>query len=88
VALDATTGKLKWYQQLVHHDLWDYDIPEAPTLIDVKRDGRTTPAVALITKMGLLFIFNRITGEPIFGLEERSGPLDFSRDRHRRAPGA
>ena len=74
VALDATTGKLKWHQQLVHHDLWDYDVPAAPTLVDVKRNGRTIPAVAVITKMGLLFIFDRVTGEPIFGIEERPVP--------------
>ena len=53
VALDAATGKLKWHQQLVHHDLWDYDVPAAPTLIDVKRNGRTIPAVAVMTKMAL-----------------------------------
>ena len=74
VALDAVTGKLKWYQQLVHHDLWDYDVPAAPTLVEVKRDGRTIPAVAAITKMALLFVFDRVTGEPIFGLEERPVP--------------
>lgn len=74
VALDAATGKMKWYQQLVHHDLWDYDMPAAPTLIDVKRNGRTIPAVAEITKMGLLFIFDRVTGMPIFGVEERAVP--------------
>jgi glucose dehydrogenase len=74
VALDATTGRLKWYQQLVHHDLWDYDLPAAPTLIDVKKNGRTIPAVAQITKMSLLFIFDRVTGEPIFGMEERAVP--------------
>jgi glucose dehydrogenase/type 1 glutamine amidotransferase len=74
VALDATSGKLKWYQQLVHHDLWDFDLPAAPTLIDVKRNGRTIPAVAQVTKMSLLFIFDRVTGEPIFGMEERAVP--------------
>ena len=74
VALEASTGKLKWYRQLVHHDLWDYDAPAAPTLIEVKRSGRTIPAVAEITKMGLLFIFDRTTGEPIFGIEERPVP--------------
>jgi quinate dehydrogenase (quinone) len=74
VALDAATGKLKWFQQLVHHDIWDYDLPSAPTLIDVSRDGRTIPAVAVITKMTTLFIFNRETGEPIFGMEERAVP--------------
>src|SRR5215467_5898148 len=57
VALDAATGALKWHQQLVHHDIWDYDIPAAPTLVDVSRNGRKIPAVAEITKMGLLFIF-------------------------------
>lgn len=74
VALDANTGKLKWYRQLVHHDLWDFDLPAAPTLIDVKRNGRTIPAVAVITKMSTLFIFDRVTGEPIYGLEERPAP--------------
>ena len=74
VALDADTGKLKWFQQLVHHDLWDFDLPAAPTLIDVKRNGRTIPAVAVVTKMSLLFIFDRVTGEPIFGLDERPVP--------------
>jgi quinoprotein glucose dehydrogenase len=74
VALDITTGRLKWYQQLVHHDIWDFDLPAAPTLIDVRRNGRTIPAVAVVTKMSLLFIFDRVTGEPIFGMEERPVP--------------
>jgi quinoprotein glucose dehydrogenase len=74
VALDAATGKLKWHQQLVHHDIWDYDVPAAPTLIDVKRNGKTIPAVAVMTKMSLVFIFDRVTGEPIFGMEERAVP--------------
>jgi quinate dehydrogenase (quinone) len=74
VALDALTGKLKWYQQLVHHDLWDYDPAAPPALIDVRRGSRVTPAVAQITKMGLLFIFDRVTGDPIFGIEERPVP--------------
>ena len=71
IALDATTGRLKWFQQLVHHDLWDFDLPAAPTLIDVEREGRKIPAVAMTTKMSTLFIFNRETGEPIYGMEER-----------------
>ncbi len=74
IALDASTGKLRWFQQLVHHDLWDYDVAAAPALIEIRRDGQSIPAVAQITKMGLLFIFNRLTGEPIFGLEERTVP--------------
>jgi glucose dehydrogenase len=74
IALDAATGKLKWFRQLVHHDIWDWDLPAAPTLIDVKRNGRSIPAVAQITKMSTLFIFDRVTGEPLFGLEERPVP--------------
>jgi glucose dehydrogenase len=74
VALDVNTGKLKWFQQLVHHDLWDYDIPAAPALFDVKRGGRTIPAVGVITKMSTMFIFDRVTGEPLYGMEERPVP--------------
>jgi quinoprotein glucose dehydrogenase len=74
VALDAATGRLKWFRQLVHHDIWDFDLPAAPTLIDVTRNGRTIPAVAQITKMSTLFVFDRVTGEPVFGIEERPVP--------------
>jgi glucose dehydrogenase len=75
LALDAATGRLRWFQQLVHHDIWDWDLPAAPTLIDVRRpDGRTVPAVAVMTKMSTLFIFDRETGEPLFGMEERPVP--------------
>jgi quinoprotein glucose dehydrogenase len=74
IALDARTGALKWFQQLVHHDIWDWDLPAAPALIDVTRDGRTIPAVAQMTKMSTLFIFDRVTGAPLFGMEERPVP--------------
>ena len=74
VAIDIATGKRLWHQQLVHHDIWDNDLGAHPTLIDVSRNGKTIPAVAQITKMGLLFIFNRVTGEPMFGMEERPVP--------------
>ena len=74
VALDARTGKKLWHQQIVHHDLWDYDLAAPPALFDIKRDGRVIPAVAQITKMGLLFVFNRVTGEPVYGMEERAVP--------------
>ena len=74
VALDGATGKLRWHQQLVHHDLWDYDLAAAPALIDVKKNGKKIPAVAQITKMGMLFLFDRLTGEPVFGMEERPVP--------------
>jgi quinoprotein glucose dehydrogenase len=74
VALDAMTGRMKWFRQLVHHDIWDYDIAAPPALIEIRRDGKVIPAVAQQTKMALVFIFNRETGEPIFGIEERPVP--------------
>lgn len=74
VALDATTGTLKWYRQFVHHDLWDFDLPAAPTLIDVRQGGRIIPSLAVVTKTNMLFILNRETGEPIYGIEERAVP--------------
>ncbi|MBI4902932.1 MAG: pyrroloquinoline quinone-dependent dehydrogenase [Acidobacteria bacterium] len=74
VALDARTGQKKWHQQLVHHDIWDYDLAAPPALFDIKRGGRVIPAVAQITKMGLLFVFDRVTGEPVYGMQEREVP--------------
>jgi glucose dehydrogenase len=74
IALDALTGKLRWYFQAVHHDIWDYDFNAPPALIEVKREGKTIPAVAQISKMGLLFILDRETGKPVFGVEERPVP--------------
>ncbi len=74
VALDARTGAKKWHRQLVHHDLWDYDLAAPPALFDIRRGGRVIPAVAQITKMGLLFVFDRVTGEPVYGVEERPVP--------------
>lgn len=74
VALDARTGAVKWYRQIVHHDLWDYDLAAPPALFDIRRTGRVIPAVAQITKMGLLFVFDRVTGEPVYGIEERPVP--------------
>jgi len=74
LAVDANTGKIKWYQQLVHHDIWDFDLAAPPALVDVRRGGRTIPGVSLITKMGIMFVFNRETGEPMYGMEERPVP--------------
>jgi len=74
VALDARTGRRVWHRQLVHHDIWDYDLAAPPALFDVRRNGKVIPAVAQITKMGLLFVFNRVTGEPVYGMEERPVP--------------
>ena len=74
VAADANTGKYLWHFQVVHHDIWDADLTGAPALIDVKHDGKTIPAVAVINKVGLLFLFDRVTGKPIYGVEERPVP--------------
>jgi glucose dehydrogenase len=74
VALDARTGKRIWHFQTVHHDLWDYDLPTAPRLLTVKHDGKTVDAVAQPTKQGFLFVFNRLTGEPLWPVEERPVP--------------
>ena len=71
VALDAATGKLRWYFQTTHHDNWDYDVTAAPCLIDVVKDGKKIPAVAQWTKQGLLFILERVTGIPIYKVAER-----------------
>ncbi|MEI9814185.1 MAG: PQQ-binding-like beta-propeller repeat protein [Acidobacteriota bacterium] len=74
VAVNATTGKMAWYFQLVHHDLWDTDVASPPSLFDVKKDGKVIPALAVISKNALMFILNRETGEPIHGVEERPVP--------------
>jgi quinoprotein glucose dehydrogenase len=74
VALEGSTGKRVWGFQVVHHDLWDYDVAAQPTLFDLPRDGKTVPAVLVATKMGNLFVMNRETGEPLFPVEERPVP--------------
>mgnify|MGYP001180006830 FL=1 len=74
VAVDAMTGELKWYFQAVHHDLWDLDMPVPPILFDVQKEGETIPAVGVMTKYPVLFIFDRVTGEPIYEIEERAVP--------------
>ena len=74
VAMHAETGEMAWYFQTVHHDLWDYDVASMPLLYDVHRGGQTIPAIAVGSKTGNLFILNRETGKPIFGVEERKVP--------------
>ncbi len=71
VAVDIQTGKYKWHFQTIHHDLWDADPPAPPALFDVMRNGRNVPALALTTKSGYLYLLNRETGAPLFGVEER-----------------
>lgn len=74
VAADAKTGKYLWHFQIVHHDIWDFDAEAPPALMDVKKDGKTIPAVALVSKSGLVFLLDRVTGKPIYGVEERPVP--------------
>ena len=74
VAADANTGKYLWHFQMVHHDIWDADAAAAPVLLDVRRNGRTIPAVALMSKNSLVFLMDRVTGAPIYGVEERPVP--------------
>jgi quinoprotein glucose dehydrogenase len=74
VALRAATGAVVWSFQVVHHDLWDYDVASQPMLINLKRNGRDVPAVAVGTKMGMVFILDRRNGKPIFPVEERPVP--------------
>jgi quinoprotein glucose dehydrogenase len=74
VAVDIESGRYKWHFQTIHHDLWDADPPAPPGLFDIVRDGRTIPALGVTTKSGYLYIVNRETGTPIFGVEERPVP--------------
>jgi quinoprotein glucose dehydrogenase len=74
VALDARTGKRLWHYQLVHHDLWDYDLPQAPKLLTLKQNGRSIDVVAQASKFGFIYVFERKTGKPVFPIEERPVP--------------
>ncbi len=74
LALDAKTGKRLWHFQTVHHDLWDYDIPLAPKLLTIKKDGKDIPVVVQATKQGFVFVLDRKTGVPIWPVEERPVP--------------
>ena len=74
VALNADTGEVVWHFKTVYHDVWDYDVPSQPTFYDIEKDGKIIKALAQTTKMGLVFLLNRETGEPIFPVEERKVP--------------
>jgi glucose dehydrogenase len=74
VALDAETGKLKWHFQVVHHDIWDFDLPAPPGLMDVRVKGIKIPMLAQTAKTGFMYILDRTTGKPVFGIEERRFP--------------
>ena len=76
VALDIETGERMWHFQAVHHGLWDYDFPAAPNLVDIEVDGRPVKALAQVSKQGFLYVFDRVTGEPVWPIEERPVPTD------------
>ncbi len=76
VALDIETGERVWHFQAVHHGLWDYDFPAAPNLVDIEVDGRPIKALAQVSKQGFLYVFDRVTGEPVWPIEERPVPTD------------
>jgi quinoprotein glucose dehydrogenase len=82
VALDGDTGQLRWGQQLVHHDLWDYDLSSQPTLVDLVHDGKRVAAVIQATKTGFLYTFHRNSGAPVFAVEERPVPQDAVAGEH------
>jgi len=74
VALDANTGKVRWYFQLTHHDMWDYDAEAAPSLMEVTHDGKRIPVVVAVSKPGLMFFLDRDTGKSVYPVEERAVP--------------
>jgi quinoprotein glucose dehydrogenase len=74
LAIDADTGKLVWHFQGVHHGLWDYDFPAAPTVVDIKVDGKRIKAIAQVSKQGFTYVFDRATGKPVWPIEERAVP--------------
>lgn len=74
VALDVSSGKVVWHQQLIHHDIWDYDIPAQPALTTLVRDGESVDAVVVVTKTGMMYTFDRATGEPIHAIIDRAVP--------------
>ncbi len=76
VALKGSTGEMVWNYQIIHHDVWDWDLASQPMLVDITRDGEVIPAVAQLTKHGFVFVFHRETGEPLFEIEERPVPTD------------
>ena len=82
VCLDAATGAMRWYFQTVHHGLWDYDLPAAPNLVTISHSGHEVDAVAQLTKTGFVFVFDRVTGKPLWPIEERPVPPSDAPGEH------
>ncbi|MBC7903906.1 MAG: PQQ-binding-like beta-propeller repeat protein, partial [Gemmatimonadaceae bacterium] len=76
LAIDAATGKRLWHFQHVHHDIWDKDLPAAPALVTINKNGTKTEAVALTTKTGFVYIFDRVSGKPVYEIVEKHVPVD------------
>ena len=74
VAVNAKTGKRAWHFQILHHGVWDYDLPAAPILHDIRKDGKTIKAITVLTKQGMNFVFDRATGKPVWPIEEHPVP--------------
>lgn len=86
VAIDAQTGQARWHYQIVHHDVWDYDLPAQPVLVDVRRDGELVPSVAVPTKMGSIFLLDRRDGTPVHPIEEKPVPQNGAVDGETLSP--
>lgn len=86
VAIDAATGRERWKYQTVHNDVWDYDVPAQPVLVDVRRDGELVPSVAVPTKMGDIFLLDRRDGTPVFPIPEKPAPQDGDIDGEQLSP--
>jgi len=82
VCLDARTGRRKWHAQSVHHGLWDYDMPSPPALVTIRPHGKNLDAVVQLTKQGFAFVFDRVTGEPVWPIEERFVPASDVSGEH------
>jgi quinoprotein glucose dehydrogenase len=76
VCLDASTGKIKWYFQMIHHGLWDWDLPAPPNLITINANGKRIDAVAQVSKQGFAYVFDRVSGQPVWPIVERPVPTD------------
>lgn len=86
VCIDAKTGKRVWHFQVLHHGVWDYDLPAAPILHDIVKDGKTIKAVTLLTKQGMNFVFDRKTGKPVWPIEERPVPTSMAVEGEQLSP--
>jgi quinoprotein glucose dehydrogenase len=82
VCLDAATGQRKWHYQIVHHGLWDYDLASPPTLVSITVDGKKIDAVVQLTKQGMAYVFDRVTGKPVWPIEERAVPTSDVAGEH------